>query len=80
MYCPHQYLSIDPNKVCHAHFNAHKLQKIVNMNAYISETIEERDLDSVALYAVKVCFAKMPRRLYRPQAAQICGANNFYAR
>jgi len=50
------------------------------MNADISETIEERDLDSEALYAVQVCYAKMPRRIYRPQAAQICGANNFYAR
>jgi len=23
-YCSHQYLSIDPNKVCQSHFNAHK--------------------------------------------------------
>jgi len=28
------------------------------------------------LYAVQVCYAKMPR----PQTAQICGAHNFYAR
>jgi len=33
IYCFYQYISIDPKKVCHAHFNAHKLQKTVNMNA-----------------------------------------------
>jgi len=27
MCCSHQYLSIDPKKVCHAHFNAQKLKK-----------------------------------------------------
>jgi len=47
MYCSHQYLSINPKKVFHAHFNTHKppkLQKIVNMNADISETIKDREL------------------------------------
>jgi len=33
MYCSHQYLSVDPKKVCHKH------QKIGNMNADISKTI-----------------------------------------
>jgi len=50
MHCSHQYLSIDPTKVCDAHFNAHKpahkLQKIVNMNVDISETIKDRELRS----------------------------------
>jgi len=31
---------------CHAHFSAHKHQKIVNMNADISETIKDRELRS----------------------------------
>jgi len=44
MYCPHQYLSIDPTKVDHAHSNAHKLQEIVNMNADLSETVKDREL------------------------------------
>jgi len=44
MYYSGQYLSIDPKKVCNAHFKAHKLQKIVNMNADISETIKDREL------------------------------------
>jgi len=64
MYCSHQYLSIDPKKkVCHAHSNAHKLRKIVNMNADVLETIKDRELGSVALYAAQVCFANMPRPL-----------------
>jgi len=46
MYCSHEYLSIDPKKVWHAHFNAHNLQKIVNMNAEISETINDREMGS----------------------------------
>jgi len=46
MYCSHQYLSINPKNVCHAHFNAHNLQKIVNMNVDISETIKDRELGS----------------------------------
>jgi len=33
-------------KVCHAHFNAHKPQKTVNMNADISETIKDRKMGS----------------------------------
>jgi len=40
IYCSYQYLSTDPKKV----FNAHKLQKIVSMNADISETIKEGEL------------------------------------
>jgi len=32
--------------VCHAHFNAHKPQKIVNMNVHILETIKDRELRS----------------------------------
>jgi len=39
MYCSHQYLSIEPKKVCDANFNAHKLEKIVNMNADIAKTV-----------------------------------------
>jgi len=34
------------------------------------------DLDFVALSAVQVCYANMPR----PQTAQTCGAHNFQAR
>jgi len=45
MYCYLQYLSINPKKVCHAHFNAHKLKKIVSMNVDISETIIDKKLD-----------------------------------
>jgi len=44
MYCSHQYLSIYPKKSLHPHFNAHKLQKIVYMNADISEDIKIREL------------------------------------
>jgi len=44
MYCSYQYLSINPQKDCHAHFNAHKLQKIENMNAGILETNQSREL------------------------------------
>jgi len=40
----HQHIDFFLKKVCHAHFNAHKLQKIVNMNADISETIKDREL------------------------------------
>jgi len=32
MYFTHKNLLLNPKKVCHGHFNAHKLQKIVNMN------------------------------------------------
>jgi len=31
----------------HVHFNAHKLQKIVNMNVDISETIKDRELGTL---------------------------------
>jgi len=31
-------------KNCHAHFNAHKLVQIVNINADISETVKDREL------------------------------------
>jgi len=41
MYCSYQYLSIDPKKINHAHINAHKVKKIVDMNADISETIKD---------------------------------------
>jgi len=44
MYYSCQYLLIDPKKVCHVHFNAHKLPKIVSMNADILETIKDREL------------------------------------
>jgi len=44
MNCSYQYLSIDKKKICHAHFTAHKLKKIVNMNADISENIKDREL------------------------------------
>jgi len=46
MYCSYQYLSIVLKQICLAHFNAHKLQKIVNMNVDISETIKDRELGS----------------------------------
>jgi len=46
MDCSHQYLSNNKKKVYHALFNAHKLQKIVVMNADISETIKDRELGS----------------------------------
>jgi len=40
-----QYLSIDPRRGrLPRPQTAHKLQKIVDMNAYISETIEDREL------------------------------------
>jgi len=35
---------MDSKKVCHAPFNAHKLQKIANMNADILETIKDKEL------------------------------------
>jgi len=35
--------------VCHAHFNAHKPQKIVGMNLDIWETIKDRELGSPIL-------------------------------
>jgi len=43
MYCYHQYLSIDAQKVPQT---AHKLQKIVDMNVDISETIKDREFGS----------------------------------
>jgi len=46
MFCSHKYLSIDLKKVCHAHFNAQKLQKILSMNVDISETIKDREFGS----------------------------------
>jgi len=47
MYSSHQYLSIDPKKVRHAHPNAHdrpQTSQIVDMNADISELIKVREL------------------------------------
>jgi len=35
MYCSHQYLSIDPKKVSHAHFNAHKPPKPVTPTIFM---------------------------------------------
>jgi len=33
-------------RVCHAHLNAHKRQKNVNMNADISKTIKDTEMGS----------------------------------
>jgi len=48
MFCPHQYLSINPTKSLPRPLlgqqSAQKLEKIINMNANISETIEDREL------------------------------------
>jgi len=50
MYCSHQYLLIDPKKSLprplYSPQTANKLQKIVNLNADISETIKDRELGS----------------------------------
>jgi len=46
MYCPHQYLLIDPKKSLPRPQTAHKLQKIVNMNVDISETVKDREWGS----------------------------------
>jgi len=35
MYCSQQYLSIDPKKVCHAYFNAHKPPKPVTPTIFM---------------------------------------------
>jgi len=35
VYCSHQYLSIDLKKVCHTHFNAHKLPKPVTPTIFM---------------------------------------------
>jgi len=43
----------------------HKLQKIVSMNAGISETIKDREL-GFKMHAAPVCYANVPR----PQATQ----------
>jgi len=37
MYCSHQYLSIDPKKVCHAQSNAHKPPKPVAPTIFMLE-------------------------------------------
>jgi len=49
MYCFHQYLSIDPKKVCHPHFNVHKTahkHKLQEISRDISETIKDTELGS----------------------------------
>jgi len=44
MYCSHQNLTIDPKKSLPRPQTAYKVQKIVKMNADISETIKDREL------------------------------------
>jgi len=44
LYCSRQYLSIDPRKSLQRSQTAHKLQRIVNMNADISETIKDGEM------------------------------------
>jgi len=66
MYCSHQYLSIEPKKVCHAHFNAYKLQKIVNMNVDISETIKDKELGSQIRFRSLVRSARLLREYATP--------------
>jgi len=46
MYCSYQYLSIDPKKSLPRLLKRHKLQKIVSMNADISENIKYKELGS----------------------------------
>jgi len=60
IYCSRQCISINSKKVCHAHFNAHKLQKIVSMNTDISETIKDREMGSQILipqrkFVTRIC-------------------------
>jgi len=38
MYGSHQYQSIDPKKVSHAHFNAHKPPKLVAPTIFMLDT------------------------------------------
>jgi len=47
MYCSHQYLLIDIKKSLPRPQSAHKLQKIVDMNADISKTIKDREMGSL---------------------------------
>jgi len=44
MYCSYQQLLIDPKKSLPRALNAHKLQKIENMNEDILETIKNKEL------------------------------------
>jgi len=47
MYCTHQYLLIDPKNVATLTKKKHIPRKIVRINAYISEALKARKLQSV---------------------------------